>query len=448
MKREVEEKSLMGSIVKIALPVTLQSMLRASFSIIDQVMIGRLGSESISGIGLSGKFASMHGVVLGAITATAAIMMSQYIGQKDSKKMCRSFYVNMISAILIAVTFMSMSIGFTEPILSCYTKDPVTREIGETYLSIYALSFLPAAFSGMAETMLCCLEAAVFPLISSIFSLCVNTGLNYVLIFGKMGFPELGVEGAAIASVIAQFISFILTYIFLIYILRKKSISLKFNISFGKGEKTAYIKILAPLLICEFLWSFGENVYSSIYGNIGTKQCASMTMTSPIQCLLIGALSGLATAASVIIGKSLGNKDYDSAYGNAKKLLKYGLMASLVLSFLLVILGKAYTGIYNVEEEVRNTAYELLIVFAIVSPVKVQNMILGGGVLRSGGKTKYVLAIDIIGTWGFGVPLGLLASYILKLPITYVYFILSMEECVRLAISFVIFKRKNWMQQI
>ena len=101
MKREVEEKSLMGSIVKIALPVTLQSMLRASFSIIDQVMIGRLGSESISGIGLSGKFASMHGVVLGAITATAAIMMSQYIGQKDSKKMCRSFYVNMISAILI-----------------------------------------------------------------------------------------------------------------------------------------------------------------------------------------------------------------------------------------------------------------------------------------------------------------------------------------------------------
>ena len=128
--------------------------------------------------------------------------------------------------------------------------------------------------------------------------------------------------------------------------------------------------------------------------------------------------------------------------------MKYGLLASLVLSAWLVLFGRAYVGIYNVEEEVKQMAYYLLVVFAVVSPVKVQNMILGGGVIRSGGKTNYILVIDLIGTWGFGVPLGLLAAFVFHLNVVYVYLILSMEECVRLAISLVLFKRRSWMQKI
>lgn len=128
--------------------------------------------------------------------------------------------------------------------------------------------------------------------------------------------------------------------------------------------------------------------------------------------------------------------------------MKYGLIVSIALSILLILLGKVYTGIYNVDAEVKQTAYALLVVFAIVSPVKVQNMILGGGIIKSGGKTNYIMWIDIIGTWGFGVPLGLLSAFVLKLPITYVYFILSLEECVRLAISLILFKRRSWMQKI
>ncbi len=448
MKQLSVKNSFSQSILKIALPVTVQSMLRASFSIVDQVMIGQLGSESISGIGLGGKFASIHGVVLGAITAAAAIMISQYMGQKKEQNVRRSFWVNMLVSLGIALLFTVVSVAFTEPILSCYTKDPVTRQLGETYLGIYAWSFFPAALSGMAETMLCCMEAAVFPLIASISSLVINTGLNYILIFGKFGFPELGVGGAAIASVIAQVIACILTYLFLIWKLKEKGMRLSFDIGFERTELISYVKILTPLLVCEFLWSLGENVYSAIYGNIGTNDCAAMTMDSPIQCLVIGALSGLAKAAGIMVGKSLGDEDYEAAYQDSKKLMKFGLLVSAGLSVLLVIFGRAYTGIYNVEPSVRQTAYALLVVFAVVSPVKVQNMILGGGILRSGGKTKYVMAIDVIGTWGFGVPLGLLSAFVFYLPITWVYFILSMEECVRLVISLVLFKKRTWMQKI
>ncbi|MDD6215542.1 MAG: MATE family efflux transporter [Roseburia sp.] len=442
------KNSFLESILKIALPVTVQCMLKASFSIVEQVMIGQLGSESISGIGLGGKFASIHGVVLGAVTAAAAIMISQYIGQKKEKKIQRSFWVNFLVAMLIAFFFTAISLGFTQPILSCYTKDLATREIGETYLRIYAWSFFPAALAGMAETMLCCMEAAVFPLIASITSLICNTALNYVLIFGKFGFPELGVTGAAIASVISQILGCILTYIFLFFMLRKKNIRLAFDLHFQKAEYLSYAKILLPLLACEFMWSLGENIYSGIYGNIGTKQCAAMTMTSPIQCLMVGALSGLAKAAGIMVGKSLGNQEYEQAYKDSKKLMRYGFMASVVLSVVLLLAGKQYTNIYNVEPEVRQICYQLLIVFAIVCPIKVQNMILGGGILRSGGKTNYVLGIDLIGTWGFGVPLGLISAFVLKLPIPAVYFILSLEEGVRLLLSYFLFHKKIWMQKI
>lgn len=189
-------------------------------------------------------------------------------------------------------------------------------------------------------------------------------------------------------------------------------------------------------------------MYAAIYGNIGTDACAAMTMTGPIQGLMIGALSGLAQAAGILIGKSLGNEEYDKAYKDSKRLMWYGLAGSLVLPVALVLLGQFYVRIYNVEPQVCTMAYQLLVVFAIVSPVKVQNMILGGGIIRSGGKTQYVMWVDLIGTWIFGVPLGLLSAFVFDLPITYVYFILSMEEVVRLLISVVIFRKKRWMRTL
>lgn len=448
MENTISESSFSKSIIRIALPITLQSMIRASFSIIDQVMIGQLGSESIAGIGLGGKFASIYSVVLGAITATAAIMISQYMGQKNIKNVRRSFHVNLLIALFIAILFTFASLLFTKQIFSFYTKDSVTKELGKSYLQIYAWSFLPIALSGMVEAMLCCMEMAIFPLIASVSSLFFNTALNYIFIFGKLGFPELGVKGAAIGSVVAHVIACILTIVFLLWQLRKKQLNLSFDITFNGNEYISYIKILTPLLICEFMWSLGENVYSAIYGNISTNDCAAMTMTSPIQGLMIGALCGLSQAAGIMVGKSLGNQNYEKAYNDSKKLMKYGLIVSIALSILLILLGKVYTGIYNVDAEVKQTAYALLVVFAIVSPVKVQNMILGGGIIKSGGKTNYIMWIDIIGTWGFGVPLGLLSAFVLKLPITYVYFILSLEECVRLAISLILFKRRSWMQKI
>ena len=209
-----------------------------------------------------------------------------------------------------------------------------------------------------------------------------------------------------------------------------------------------YLAILLPILVTEFMWSLSENVYASVYGHIGTLECAGMTLTYPIQGLIIGALSGLAQASGILIGKELGKGGFESAYEKSKKLILYGLVGSFALSVALMYLMNYYTDAYNVEKYVKLTAQQILLVFAVVSPIKVMNMIIGGGIIKSGGRTKTVMIIELIGTWGVGVPLALISAYVWKLPIPVVYFILSMEECVRLILSWIVFRNKKWMKKI
>lgn len=436
------------TVLKIALPVTLQSLLQSSFSVIDEIMIGQLGTTNIAGIGLAGKFASVYSVLLGAIVTVAGIMISQYLGKKEEKEVGRSFYLNGGLAILLAALFTIVCACIPQIVMSLYSKDSATITASAGYLRILSASFIPMAVVTMLSTMLRCLEMAVLPLVVTFAAAIVNTALNYVLIFGKFGMPELGVTGAAIATVASHGISMVLILVLFFVYKKKKSVKIPFAIRMGKEARAQYIKILLPILVCEFLWTLGENVYAIIYGHIGTKACASMTLTIPIQIMIMGALSGLSQAAGIIIGKALGQHKFDEAYEQSRKLIKYGFLGSLCLSILLLIFGQLYVRIYQVEPEVRQVAWYILIAFAIVSPLKVQNMILGGGIIRSGGDTKTIMYIDMIGTWVFGVPLGLLTAFVLKLPIPLVYFILSLEEGVRFAIEVVIFRKKKWMKQL
>ena len=208
-----------------------------------------------------------------------------------------------------------------------------------------------------------------------------------------------------------------------------------------------YMVILMPLLVCEFFWSLGENVYASIYGHVGTKALAAMTLTNPLQALVMGALSGVSQAAGVMIGKRLGADDTESAYQDSKRLMYTGLVCSILLSVIVVVCHKYYVLIFRVEDDVRQITGYLLLAYAFVAPIKVQNMILGG-ILRSGGGTTYVMVVDLIGTWIVGVPLGLFSAFVLRLPVAAVYFVLSMEECVRVVISLAIFRKKSWMQKL
>ena len=432
----------------LAIPVALQSMLQSSFSMVDQIMIGQLGEINVAGVGLAGKFSSIYSVVISAIGAVAGIMIAQYLGQKNRSEVRRSFFTNLLLGAGIAGMFMVICTLFPNQIMGAYTRDVQTRQAAAEYLMLISGTFVPMAGATLLSTLFRCLEKPRLPLYASILSALLNTGLNYIMIFGKLGISPMGVRGAAFATVISQCANFLL----MLLMLSKNGFLLKSN----EGEPTAtlrmnwgqYWSMLLPLLVCEVVWSLGENVYAAIYGHMSTDASAAMTLTNPIQGLVIGALCGLSQAASVIIGKHLGSGENEEAYWSAKKLMLYGAIGSALLSVIVMIASKAYVGIYQVDNAVKTMTMQILFAYAIVVPFKVLNMILGGGIIRSGGRTKYVMFIDMVGTWCFGVPLGLLSAFVWKLSIPYVYFLLSLEECIRFGISLIVFRRRKWMNQL
>lgn len=430
----------------LAIPVALQSMLQSSFSIVDQIMIGQLGEVSIAGVGLAGKFASIFSVVIAAIGAVAGIMISQYLGQKDRREVCRSFRLNLAAGLVIAALFTALCVLFPRQVMSLYTPDAATCAEAAASLRVIAGTFLPMAGATMFSALFRCAEQPRLPLYASIASALLNTALNYLLIFGRCGLPALGAVGAAIATVVSQWANLIL----MVILLRGRGL-------LARGEAQTpptpfrwkqYWSILLPILVCEVVWSLGENVYAAIYGRMSTASSAAMTLTNPVQGLVIGALCGLSQAASVIIGKRLGSGDFDGAYQAARRLMLYGAAGSAALSLLVILFSPLYPRLYQVDAAVMALTRQILLAYAAVSPFKVLNMILGSGVLRSGGRTKYVMVIDLIGTWVFGVPLGLLSAFVWDLSIPWVYFILSLEECVRFAISLAVFRRKKWMHSL
>lgn len=442
-----QNRTFFQTVCNLAVPVALQSMLQASFSIVDQIMIGQLGSVSVAGVGLAGKFSSIYSVVVAAVGAVAGIMISQYLGQKNKGEVRRSFFLNLVLALAVALGFTLLCAAFPEKIMGLYSTDKETIQAAADYLVIIAGTFFPMAGATLLSTQFRCIEKASLPLYASIGAAVLNTGLNYILIFGKFGLEPMGAQGAAVATLISQMANFLIMLV--LFWKYRESLgadkALQQKVPFNWGQ---YMGILMPILVCEFMWSLGENVYAVIYGHLGTEACAAMTLTNPVQGLMIGALCGLSQAASVIIGKKLGNKDYENAYESGKKLMFYGLLGAAILS-LVILLGKGlYVEIYQVEDSAKILTKQILTAYALIAPFKVLNMILGGGIIRSGGKTKYVMFIDMAGTWIFGVPLGLLTAFVLKLSIPYVYFILSLEECVRFVFSIVVFRKKRWMQSL
>ena len=441
-----QNQTFFRTVCTLAIPVALQSMLQSSFSIVDQIMIGQLGSVSVAGVGLAGKFSSIYSVVVSAIGAVAGILIAQYLGQQNRVQVRKSFWVNLLLAGGLAVGFAAVCFLMPHRVMGLYSGDEATVQAAGDYLFLLAGTFLPIAGATLLSTLYRCMEKASLPLYASIGAALLNTGLNYLLIFGKWGFAPMGAKGAAIATVISQWGNLLIMLLLLIP--NRKLLATQGSAAHVKFRWKQYALMLLPVLVCEFAWSLGENVYAAIYGNMSTNDSAAMTLLNPIQGLMTGSLCGLSQAAGVIIGKRLGSGEHDKAYAAAKKLLCYGLIGSLVLSALVVLLRGWYVQIYRVEPEVRQLTQQIMLAYALIAPFKVQNMILGGGILRSGGKTQYVMGIDMLGTWVFGVPLGLLSAFVWKLPIACVYFILSLEECVRFAVSLIILRRKKWMQSL
>ena len=438
----------LSAMLAIAIPVSIQSLFQASLSIIDQVMVGQLGENAIAAVGLGSRFPNIFIITLNAIGASTSIMISQFWGKKDKENIARSFGGNLFVGIAITLIFSVISLVFPTQVVGCYTNDPKIIELGSEYLKITAVGYIPILLITMYSSVLRSTEHVKLPMFAGIFGILMNTLLNYILIFGKFGFTEMGLQGTAYATTITRMLE-VLVLLVCIYAkkypgaFKIKEIS---DLSFNFIKKIMIIT--TPILINEFFWAVGETMYSIVYGRMGTTEVAAMTLTFPIQSLSIGLFSGVSVAAGIMIGNKLGKDENDEAFKYSRKFVRLGIVGSAIFGIVLILFSKLYVVIFNISDDLKDCTIKLLIMFALLLWIKVSNMIIGGGILRSGGQTKYTLYLDIFGTWGVGVPMGFISAFVFKLSIEWVYLLLSSEELVRLIIGLKLMYSKKWMANI
>lgn len=435
-------------ILTIGLPVTLQSIFQASYSMVDQLMVGTLGTVSIAGSGLGAKFSSLAAFTLSSVAAVASILIAQYHGRGEREGVNQSFFACSYIALLVLMLFAVPAFLAPQAILGMYTDDAQTVRTAAGFLKILAVSFLPMTVTLMVSSFFRSIEQSKYPMYASVIAIFANIFFNYLFIFGKWGMPQMGLEGAAFGTLLARILEAGLLIFWMVRINRRKALCLHPVLPKGAIFYKKISVIVFPILLNEFSWSVGENIYAAIYGRLGTDALAAMTLTNPLQGMFIGMFSGMSAAALVMVGKRLGNNEQEEAYHIAKYLMKVGFVGSSVIAGLLALLIPFYVRLFQIEPEVEKLTINIVYALALVLFAKIANMILGGGILRSGGNTHYTLVCDLIGTWIFGVPLGLLAAFVFHMPIYQVYFILSLEEVVRLLIGLAVFRGRRWMRNV
>ncbi|AEV28148.1 putative efflux protein, MATE family [Sphaerochaeta pleomorpha str. Grapes] len=433
-----------NQVLVLALPVTLQSLFQSSLGIIDQLMVGQLGTESIAAVGMGSKFANLYTVSLAAIGTAASIMMAQYYGQKNTKGVSKAFFINTLYAFILMILFAVPALFFPHSILSLYTNESAVIPLASDYLFLIGLGFPPLLITMMLANHMRNVGYPNLPMVSGSISVVANTLLNFLLIFGSLGFPRLGLKGAAVATTFTRYLECVLLLLLFLKIQKKTPFKITWEPGIFRDFALPAFLIGLPVLVNEFLWGFGETVYAVIYGHMGTQAMAAMTLTFPVQGLSIGLFSGVSTAAAILIGNLLGKKEEERAYALTKDFMKWTVFGSLGLGMLLVLATPFYVKLFKVNLETYSLGVTTLKVFCVALWIKVSNMVLGG-IVRSGGKTHYTLFLDMLGTWGIGVPLGFVAAFIWNLPLPWVYALITFEELVRFALGIMVIRTKKWM---
>lgn len=436
------------TLFSIALPISIQSLLQSSLGMIDQIMIGQLGETAVASVNLGTRLMFIMVYSLSGISAVSSIYTSQYEGAGTKEKHSAVMKITILEGLLCVLPFLIAGLFFPQEIVRIFSEDNTVIQKGANYLFITAFGFIPKLFSISISAILRCTGKAKITLITGLSSVAINTALNLIFIFGLGPIKAHGVEGAAIATVIAIFIEATINIIYLEKTKHPSRLSLAIKAKADKGFYKKFAITTLPAIGNECFWALGDAIYSGIYGHMSTISLAAMTLTFPIQGMSVGFFSGLSAAAGVIIGNNLGAKKTKEAYTLAWDFFKLCIIGCGIIGILIVLFGSVYLKFYNVTDEVKLYTKSLLAIFACYLWVKVSNMVMLGGVLRSGGKTRYTLILDLIGTWGIGIPLGFLCAFVFKWNILMVYTAINIEEVIRLTLGLIKVKSKDWISII
>ncbi len=442
------DRHFLSKAARIAFPVAMQGMLNTVVNMIDTMMIGSLGSTAIAAVGLANKVFFVMTLLVFGIVSGSGILAAQFWGSGDIKNIRKVLGLALSLAVGAAILFFLPAVFCPQLTMRIFTTSEATIRIGASYLAVAAFSYPFIAASNTYVAMMRAVGQVKEPVIISCCTIVINVFFNYVLIFGRFGAPQLGVVGAAIATVIARVVE---TLALLTVIYGRKSV-----IACGLSGLFGYTGLFlrkffataTPVIFNEFIWGLGVTMYSLVYGRMGDNAVASITVATTVQDILTVLFQGLGAATAVILGNEMGAGNLKRAERYAKNFLILQFLLTLVVSAFCMATRSLVIDMYQVTGEVAAGVNLCLLVFSFYLPVKMFNYANIVGVLRSGGDTRVCLFLDCSGVWLIGIPMAVLGGMILKQPIHIVYAMVLIEEIYKAVLGYFRYRQKKWLRNL
>lgn len=443
-----KDKEFFRTFLKLAMPIAIQNLMISSLNMVDTIMVGRLGEAQIASVGLSNQVFFLLNLLMFGIVSGSAIFMSQYWGKKDVLNIRRVLGLSLVLSTTAAALFTIACLVVPEWILGLFSRDPEVIFMGSQFLRVVSISYIMTAITFCFYFALRSTGQARLPMRVSAMALIINTVLNYVLIFGKLGLPAMGIRGSALGTVIAR--TFELTLLLTVIYRYDNVVAGRFKelFDFTRNFINRFLHTTIPVILNECLWSVGVTMYSVVYARMGTGIIASINIASTIERIALVLFIGMGNACAVMVGNQIGANDEKKAYDYAKKFITMGPFIGIFMGMLLIGCSGWVLSAFKVSVSVHDAAARILLVIAIVFPIRIFNNIMIVGVLRSGGDTKFSLIMDTAGVWLIAVPLAFVGGLVLKLPVEWVYVLVVLEEVFKFIFGVWRFLSKKWINNL
>ena len=439
------KRSLRKEIVRLAFPIALQQFMTALVGACDAIMLGKLSQDAMSAVSLATQVTFVFNLFMFAFMAGENMFVAQYYGKGDYKGISQVFSLVTKICGCIAVVFLAGALFFPEQIMRILTNEETLIVLGSEYLRVIGISYV---FSGIAQTFLAimknCGAVNMSTLINGVMVI-LNIVLNAVLIFGLSGFPKMGIKGAALATVLATVVQFLWSVGYVLCRIRAVKFSLR---SCEKKLFGRFWQKAVPLLINNLAWGIGFSMYSVIMGHLGTDAVAANGIANISKNLVVCFCLGLGNAGSIIVGNRLGADRLQEAKEVGETLTKTAIIAGIVSGLVLIALSPFITKMVDLTPTARGYLQKMLLICSYYIAGKSVNCMTIGGIFAAGGDSKFGMLCDSVTLWCITVPLGCICAFILKLPVMVVYFVLNLDEIIKLPVVYKHYKKYKWIKNL
>lgn len=444
----IDWRSFYKNVFALLIPMALQNLINVGVTAADVIMLGRVGEEALSGASLAGQIQFIMVLFLFGLTSGATVLTAQYWGKGDKQAIEKILGLAMKAAVSVASVFTVAALFFPGTLMKVFTNEPAVIEQGIQYLRIVAFSYVIMGVTQAYLYIMRSVERVVVATVVYLVSLLCNVLLNAIFIFGLLGFPAMGVKGAALGTLISRCVELLLVIGYAkIY---NKDIKFRFRyfLHTDKVFVRDFLKYAMPVIINEVLWGMGVAANTAILGHMGSAAVAANSVAQVARQLATVVAFGLSSATAIYLGKTIGEKKLEHAKVYARHFwilsVVMGTIGGLLILAVSPFIGEALT-LSSAAKDYLRLMFFVMSYFVVAQSFNTTMIV---GTFRSGGDTRFALLIDVVAMWGGSILFGWLAAFVFKLSVPVVYIILMSDELIKVPISWLRYRSYKWLKDV